>query len=107
MKQIIEVTDNNFKKEVLESKVPVVIDFWAVWCGPCKAMSPILNELAKEFAGRAKIGKVNIDENSNTTETYSVFNIPTLIFFKDGIEAGRVVGINPREKISKRIVELL
>ncbi|MFA4842867.1 MAG: thioredoxin [Candidatus Omnitrophota bacterium] len=102
-----EFTDGNFKKEVLEAKVPVVIDFWAAWCGPCKAITPIIEELGREFSGKAKIGKLNVDENPAVTEQHNVFNIPTLIFFKDGKEMDRLVGINPKAKISKKIESLL
>ncbi|MDD5449143.1 MAG: thioredoxin [Candidatus Omnitrophica bacterium] len=104
---IPEFTDNNFNEEVIGSKTPAIVDFWAVWCGPCKAMTPVIDELGREFEGRVKIGKLNVDENPGVSQKYSIFNIPTLIFFKDGVEAGRLVGVNTKEKISKRIKELL
>ncbi len=104
---MVEFTDGNFKKEALEAKVPVVIDFWATWCGPCKAMTPVIEELGREFDGKVKIGKLNVDENPAVTEQHSVFNIPTLIFFKGGKEVDRLVGINPKTKISKKIEGLL
>lgn len=106
-KEVLELTDANFKKEVLESKIPVLVDFWAVWCGPCKAMAPVVEELAREFDGRIKTGKLNVDENPNTAQNYSVFNIPTLVFFKKGEETGRIVGINPKERILKKIEGLI
>jgi thioredoxin 1 len=104
---MVEFTDRNFKKEVLEAKEPVVIDFWATWCGPCKAMMPVMEELGREFHGKAKIGKLNVDDNPAITEQHGVFNIPTVIFFKGGKEADRLVGINPKAKLSKKIEELL
>ncbi|MBI4336169.1 MAG: thioredoxin [Candidatus Omnitrophica bacterium] len=106
-KGVLEVTDANFKKEVLEETLPVVVDFWALWCGPCKAMSPVIEELAKEFEGRAKVGKLNVDENPAVTQSSSVLNIPTLIFYKNGGETDRMVGINPKAKIAKKIEGLL
>lgn len=104
---MVEFTDGNFKKEVLEAKVPVVVDFWATWCGPCKAIMPIMEELGKELGPKAKIGKLNVDENPAIAEQYSVFNIPTLLFIKGGKEVDRLVGINPKAKISKKIEGLL
>jgi thioredoxin 1 len=104
---MVEFTEENFKKEVLESSVPVVVDFWATWCGPCKAMTPVMEELSREFGVKAMIGKLNVDENPSVTEQHGVFNIPTLIFFKKGKEADRLVGINTKAKISKKIEELL
>ena len=103
---MFECTDANFKTEVLESKGPVLIDFWAVWCGPCKAISPTIEELAKELEGKVKIGKLNVDENPDVTNSLGILNIPTLIFFKDGKEKGRMVGMNSKADISKRIKEL-
>jgi len=104
--KMFECTDANFKTEVLESKGPVLIDFWAVWCGPCKAISPTIEELAKELEGKVKIGKLNVDENPDVTNSLGILNIPTLIFFKDGKEKGRMVGMNSKADISKRIKEL-
>jgi len=106
-KLVYEFTDNNYESEVVNSKIPVVIDFWATWCSPCKAMLPIIDEVAKEFEGRAKIGKLNVDDNPGVAQNSSVMNIPTLIFFKGGKEVNRLVGINPKEKIAKELEKLL
>ena len=105
--KIFGCTDANFKTEVLGAKGPVLIDFWAVWCGPCKAISPTIEELAKELEGKVKIGKLNVDENPEVTNKLEIFNIPTLMFFKDGQEKGRMVGINSKAEIVKRIKELI
>lgn len=99
--------NDNFEKEVLESKIPVLIDFWAMWCGSCKTIAPMMDELAQLFDGKVKIAKLNVDKNPSITENCLVFNIPTLIFFKNGKEVDRMVGINPKAKILKRIEELL
>ena len=106
-KSIFEFTDTNFKAEVLESRIPVLLDFWAEWCGPCKAISPIIEELASELDGKAKIGKVNVDENPEITNNFNILNIPTLILVKDGEEAERIVGMNPKAEILKKMERLI
>ncbi len=88
---LVSVTDDTFKKEVLEDKIPVLVDYWAEWCGPCKMIAPVLNEIASEYVGKLKIVKLNIDENPGTPPKYGIRGIPTLILFKNGeVEATKV-----------------
>lgn len=98
-----EVTDSDFEKEVLKSKTPVLVDFWAPWCGPCKTMLPIVEELGKEYEGKVKIMKVNVDENSETPGKYNVLSIPTFIVFKDGEAVATFVGAKSKEDMKKEI----
>ena len=85
-------TDENFEKEVLQSDLPVMVDFWAPWCGPCQMAGPVIDELAGEYDGKAKIGKLNVDDNQQVAMKYGVMSIPTVILFKDGKEIGRKIG---------------
>jgi thioredoxin 1 len=100
---VTEVTDNNFQAEVLESDVPVLVDFWAPWCGPCRAVGPVVEEIAKERAGQLKVVKLNTDENQQTSIQYNVLSIPTLIVFKHGQEAKRVTGAYPKKRLEAEI----
>ena len=95
----VEFTDKNFENLVLKSEKPVLVDFWATWCGPCRAIAPVIDELHTELEGKALIGKVNIDENSDTPVTYGVRNIPTLLIFKDGKVVDTLVGNQPKSKL--------
>ncbi len=99
--------DESFEEDVLKSDKPVLVDFWASWCGPCMALGPVIEELATEFDGRAVIGKLSTEENSETPAKYGVMAIPTVIFFKDGKEVERVVGVKPKEELSSIIEGLL
>jgi thioredoxin 1 len=99
------LTDTNFKSEVIDSKIPVLVDFWAPWCGPCKMIAPAVEELAKEYAGRLKIGKVNVDESSKAATQYSIMSIPTILFFRDGKVSDQIVGAMSKSELKKKIEE--
>ena len=100
------LTDKNFEEEVLKSDTPVMVDFWAAWCQPCKVVSPIVDELAKEYHGKVKIGKLNVDENS-VAGNYNVMSIPTLMIFKDGKPVKSVIGARPKEDFKKALDEVI
>jgi thioredoxin 1 len=99
-------TDDNFKEEVLKSELPVLVDFFAQWCGPCKMMAPVIDELAEEFSGKFVIGKCDVDENPEVTQTYGVTALPTIKFFKDGEIVGELVGFQSKDKIAEKLNEL-
>jgi thioredoxin len=101
----IPVTDTSFEKEVLQSKLPVLVDFWAPWCGPCHMIAPILDRLAQTYAGKLKIAKLNVDDNPSTAGRYQISGIPHLILFKNGQIAGRLVGAHPQQNIEKLIAQ--
>jgi len=103
MANVKEVSDATFRKEVLDSTVPVLVDFWAPWCGPCRMVSPLVEELAGEFAGKVGFVKVNTDENPTTATSYGIRSIPTLIIFKAGQPVSQVVGFRPKTELKKHI----
>ena len=100
-------TDANFDQEVLKSDKPVLVDFWAEWCGPCRMMSPTVEAIAAEYGERAKVGKLNVDENPMMAARFNLRSIPTLLLFKEGREADRIVGVQPKSEISRRLERLL
>jgi thioredoxin 1 len=100
-----KVSDATFENEVLQSAEPVVVDFWAEWCGPCRMIAPALEEIAGSLAGKVKVVKLNVDENPSTASKYGIMSIPTLMIFKDGQLASRQVGAAPRQKLEKWITE--
>jgi len=95
-KEVIELTDQNFQKEVLESDVPVLVDFWATWCGPCRAIAPIIDELATEYAGKLKVGKVDTDRQQRYAVQLGVSSIPAVFVFKNGQVVDRIIGARPK-----------
>src|ERR1700752_4966777 len=103
MGKITEVGDNNFEAEVLKSPVPVLVDFWAPWCGPCKAIAPVVEELAGAYVGRLKVVKMNVDDNPQTPSKYGVRGIPNLILFKAGCVADQIVGAAPKAHLVRAI----
>jgi len=104
---IVTLTQDNFSKEVLESPTPVLVDFWAEWCGPCKMIAPVLDELAGEYDGRVKIGKVNVDNDQALAAQYNVRAIPTLLIFKQGDVAEQVVGLRSKRDLAASFDRLL
>lgn len=103
----VTVTDTTFEKEVLKSSQPVLVDFWAVWCGPCRMQDPILEEIAKEYEGKVKIGKLNVDENPNTAGKYGVMSIPTLLLFKGGTIVKQWIGVQSKESLKSEFDKIL
>ncbi len=103
MSEVVKVNDDIFEEEVLKSKKPVIVDFWAGWCMPCKMIAPVVDEIAKEYKDRIKCVKMDVDENTKVATDYTVMNIPTLLFFKGGQEVGRVVGVVSKRDLLKKI----
>ncbi len=98
------VTDETFNQEVLKSDTPTLVDFWAVWCGPCRMVAPVVDEIAREQAGKLKVMKLDVDENQTTAMAYGVMSIPTLILFKNGQPVERIVGFRPKGDMNKKIL---
>ncbi|MDK2846884.1 MAG: thioredoxin 1 [Desulfuromonadales bacterium] len=105
--KVIHLSDSSFEADVLKSSVPVLVDFWASWCGPCKAIAPAIDDLADQFDGQVKIAKINVDENPATPSNYGVRGIPTLILFKDGQVVDQVVGAVPKGQLETLIKKVL
>ena len=103
----VTLTDQNFEGEVLKSTTPVLVDFWAVWCGPCQMVGPIVEELAKEYEGKLKVGKMNVDENQVMPGKYNIMSIPSLLIFKGGEVVDTMIGAMSKENFKKRIDEVL
>ena len=104
---LIEFTDDNFDTEVLKSNLPVLVDFWAEWCGPCKMIAPIVEEIAGDYAGKVKVGKVNVDFNNQVAMQYGIRSIPALLVFKGGVVANQIVGAVPKNNITQILDEVI
>ena len=104
-KAVQEVNDSSFEKEVLQSQQPVLVDFWAAWCGPCKALAPVVEEVAQDFSGQLKVMKMDVDRNSATAMRYKISGIPALLLFKDGKLADQIVGYVPKDTIAKTVTK--
>ena len=104
---VVELTDSNFQSEVLDSSVPTLVDFWAVWCGPCRAIAPTVEALAADYQGKVKFAKLNIDDHQSVPQQYEIRSIPTLLLFKGGQVVGQIVGAVPRAKIEEAIKQAL
>jgi thioredoxin 1 len=107
MAKPVEVTDATFDEEILKSDKLVIVDFWAVWCGPCKMIAPIMEEFASEYEGKIKIAKVDVDHNPNIAVKYGIRSIPTVMFFKDGKVVDQVIGASPKSHFEEKIEELI
>ena len=107
MSKPIQFTDDNFENEIRDSQVPVLVDFWAEWCGPCRRVSPIVEEIAEEYEGKLKVGKLNVDENPRATSQFGIRSIPTLIIFRNGEPVDKIIGALPKGHIVQLIEENL
>jgi thioredoxin 1 len=107
MADIMQVTDETFETEIVNSDIPAVVDFWAAWCGPCKMVGPVVEELAKDYEGKVKVAKMDVDQNRETPAKFGIRNIPTLIFFKGGEVANTIIGAQPKSSIEEELKKLL
>jgi thioredoxin 1 len=107
MSELLQVTDKNFEEEIMKSKLPAMVDFWAEWCGPCRIVGPVVEELAKQYKDKIKIVKMDVDKNRETPIKFGIRNIPTLILFKDGQVAQTIIGAQPKSYIEEELKKLL
>ncbi len=104
---VVEFSDSNFEHEVIQSGTPVLVDMWAAWCGPCRMITPIVEELAKKYQGKITMGKLNVDDFPQVAAQFRIMNIPTLLLFKGGQEVDRIVGVVPKEELTRRIEHVI
>ena len=104
---VLEINDQNFDNEVIKSKIPVAVDFWAPWCGPCRALAPITEKLSEAYAGKVKFCKINVDENQEMSAKYKVMSIPLVLFFKDGVQKDSSLGLVPEAALRTKLQALL
>ncbi len=107
MAKPVEVTDANFEQEVLNASEPVLVDFWAVWCGPCRMIAPVVEEIAREYEGKVKVAKLDVDHNPNTAVKFGIRSIPTLLIFKNGQVVDQIVGAVPKQHLTERLDRIL
>ncbi len=107
MGKAVEITDSNFEQEVLKSDKPVLVDFWAEWCGPCKIIGPVVEEIANEYDGKVKVGKVNVDFHQNAAAKYGIRSIPTLLLFRNGEVVDQIIGAVPKPMITQKLQKVL
>jgi len=107
MSKPVEVNDSNFDQMVLQSKTPVLVDFWAAWCGPCRMVAPVVEELAGEYQGKVNMVKLNVDENPKTASQYGIMSIPTLLIFKNGAPVSNIVGFRPKAELKRSLDAVL
>ena len=107
MANYVELNDSNFEEEVLKSEIPVMVDFWAEWCAPCRIIAPVVEELAQEYEGKIKVGKMDVDQNSQTSMSYGIRSIPTLLFFKDGKPVDQLLGAVPKGQIEDKLTAIV
>jgi len=104
---VLELSDKSFDQEVVKSNTPVLVDYWAAWCGPCRMIAPMVEELAGKYQGKMKFGKLNVDDHPQAAAQYRIMNIPTLLLFKGGKEVDRIIGAQPKEELVRRIEKVL